>query len=316
MKKLLLVLLVVALASFLLVGCFGVPDGTEGEEEPDGEVGICPTITIAGSYTDPISGKTYVNGDADEVVVTFAQPTEGVSIYLVGGVWWVMGGVELKDETKESIFDLTLPYTVSADGKTYTASIPSWVSELDCEPFMIKVVSCDGECECVESFIVDSVPPEAKIEICVDGCTCEGCELSFTSTIEDDCDETVNCDDDCSGLASWSIDIYDDYPFEDCCEVPCIEPIDSDSGVCPVDFTTSCLEDLEDGAPVFAVVTLVDNVGNDVKWGVWVGVCDYDTCEEIWIDPYTSGAGIDDECLDTAAGIFSVCEDHLCDIPE
>jgi len=37
MKKLLLILLVITLASFFFVGCFGVPDGTEGEDEGEGE---------------------------------------------------------------------------------------------------------------------------------------------------------------------------------------------------------------------------------------------------------------------------------------
>jgi len=314
MKKLLLVLLVVALASFLLVGCLGT--GTVVDEEDngggDGDVveSACPTISIADSYTDTVSGKTYINGDADEVVVTFAQPTEGVSIYLVGGVWLSMsGGVELKDKASVFSFDLELPYTVSADGKTYTASLPGYLSELECEPFMIKVVSCDGACECVQSFTLDSEAPTAKIELCIADCSCDGCELSFTSTSDTECAETTEyCGDDCSGLDSWSIKIYADYPFDECCDASCETPIASDSGVCPVDFTTNCLTTVIDnatygvGTSVFALVTLVDNVGNEVNWGVEIGTTDYDTCETIWFQPITS------DCLDSAAGIFSLCE--------
>jgi hypothetical protein len=328
MKKLLLVLMVVAIAAFLLVGCIPVTPG-EGEGEGEGEV-ICPAITIAGSYTDPVSGKTYVKGDPDEltdVVVTYAQPTSGVSIYLVGGVWLALeGGVELKDKTSLFSFDLELPYTLSADGKTYTASLPKGLSSLDCETFMIKVVSCDGACECVESFTVDSEAPTAKIELCSDGCSCAGCALSFTSTTTEGCTDTVNCGDDCSGFASWTISIYDDIPFDECCDASCETPIATDSGVCPIDFTTSCLttvidnldavgDTVEGGEFVFAVVTLVDNVGNTVKWGTYVGTCDYDTCDLIWFDPYTEGAAIDDGCLDDATGVFSVCEDGLCSQP-
>jgi len=311
MKKLLLVLLVVALASFLLVGCNpAVPD--DGDDGDDGVVpGICPTITIAGSYTDPVKGWTYVKGDDDlEVVVTFAQPTEGASIYMAGGIFSIMGVEELAD--KAGMFDLLLPSVVSADGKTYTAKIPeSWLEEYDdCEAFTILVEGCDV-CVCSQSFVVDWDPPYVEVEICVDGCTCAGCTLSFTSTIGTDCDETANCGDDCSGVASWTIAIYDEYPFEDCCDIPCVEPMDDYSGTaCPVSWTTECIEfdDLE-WEDVFVLVTLVDNVGNDVKYGAWVYPCDYDTCDEVGFMPWGATDCIDDAIWDD---VFSVCEDHEC----
>jgi len=315
MKKLLLVLLVVALASFLFVGCLPTTPGGEGEGEGEGEVGICPTITIAGSYTDPVSGKTYINGNkAEEVVVTFAQPTEGVNIYLSGSfVVGMLGAERTKDV---SIWDLPLAYTVSPDGTTYTASLPTGLlDELDCVPFMIKVVSCEGECECLESFIVDTDLPYANIEVCIDECTCDGCTLSFASTSQTVCDETTEyCGDDCSGLASWSVNVYDDYPFDECCDASCETPIASDSGVCPIDFTTPCLTTYldEEGESVFVVFTLVDNVGNEVKYGVEVGTCDYDTCDEVWIDPITYDPNA---CIDDATDIFTVCEGHECEQP-
>jgi len=303
MKKLLLVLMVVALAAFLLVGCVPVTPG-EGEE---GEPEICPAITIAGSYTDPVSGKTYVKGPVDdplEVVVTFAQPTAGVSIYLVGGAWLLpYGGVELKDKSI-GLFDIQLSYSVSADGKTYTASIPWYIPMWDCEPIMIKVVSCDEGCECTESFILDWTPPEAVIELCIGDCSCAGCNLSFTSTTTEACEDIVNCADDCSGFGSWDVSIYASEPFDDCCDVPCVSPLDSGSGTaCPVDFTTDCLANsvLDPDGTAYVVVTLIDNVGNTTKFG-GVITLNPDTCDAITFVPWP-----DDNCVDTA--YFVYCDD-------
>ena len=61
MKKLLLVLLVVTLASFLFVGCLPVtPSEGEGEGEGEGEVAV--TVEIEGAVV--VDGKTYVSGGA------------------------------------------------------------------------------------------------------------------------------------------------------------------------------------------------------------------------------------------------------------
>jgi len=309
MKKLLLVLLVAALASFLLVGCFGTTPPPDDDDDDDGVVGICPTITIAGSYTDPVKGWTYVKGGDLEVVVTFAQPTEGASIYLAGGM---MFGILVREELadKAGIWDMLLPSTVSADGKTYTAKISESLLDLydDCDAFTILVDGCDV-CVCSQSFVVDWEPPYVEIEICIDGCTCAGCTLSFTSTVDDDCDADENCGDDCSGLASWSVDIFDGYPFDECCDVPCVEPLDSGSGTeCPVSWTTECIEFDKLDEYIFAVVTLVDHVGNDVKYGTWVYPCDYDTCDQVEFVYWTG-----DDCVVDSSGIFSVCEDHECE---
>jgi hypothetical protein len=107
--------------------------------------------------------------------------------------------------------------------------------------------------------IVDGELPYAQIGIKVANCDCPGCEITFNSTAPTiPCEGTeLCCGDDCSGLASWAINIYDAYPFDNCCDVPCIEPIDGDSGVCPIVFTTDCLV----ADTYYAVVNLVDNVG-------------------------------------------------------
>ena len=54
MKKLLLVLMVVVMASFLFVGCFGVPDdGTDGDGDGDGDVVVEATMTFVRSIPIP-----------------------------------------------------------------------------------------------------------------------------------------------------------------------------------------------------------------------------------------------------------------------
>ena len=302
MKKLLLVLLVVTLASFLFVGCLPTTPPAEGEGEGEGEVGICPTVAVTSQVA--VEGKTYIKGGKQTITVTFAVPTEPVSVWVPNSCW---DEKDAPDGVPDGAEELVL--YPDADKKVYTGEFDFSDSD-ECCSFYIYVVTCELCAPCKYPYIVDSEPPYAKIEICVDECDCDGCELSFTSTSATDCDVTTeDCGDDCSGLASWSIDIYDEYPFDECCEVPCVTPIAYDSGVCPIDFTTACLTETE--APVFVVVTLVDNVGNDVKWMVEVEVTDYDTCEYITITPYTSGPGIDDECLDVPpGGTFTICEDH------
>ena len=79
MKKLLLVLLVVALASFLFVGCLPTTPA-EGEGEGEGEVGICPTVSVTSQVA--VGGKNYIKGGTQTITVTFAVPTEPVSVYV------------------------------------------------------------------------------------------------------------------------------------------------------------------------------------------------------------------------------------------
>ncbi|MCK5768243.1 MAG: hypothetical protein KAH35_07730, partial [Candidatus Atribacteria bacterium] len=81
---------------------------------------------------------------------------------------------------------------------------------------------------------------------------------------------TECCGDDCSGLASWAIDIYASDPFDVCCDTPCKTPVYSCSGVgCPVDCVTDCLPTapstyVTDG--YYVLTTLLDEVGNKVRY--------------------------------------------------
>ena len=252
MKKLLFVLLIVALASYLFVGCLPVTpdDGGEGEGEGESEA----VVAIDGAVV--IDGKTYVSGETHTVTVTFPAPVVG----------WVDGEVSMceGDYSKDSDFVL-FP---DATKKVWTGSADFYYDEQDdCCAAYVGIAA--GECEmdaCIWfPVIVDSCPPYAAIEVTVDECTCDGCAITFatTSTNPECAEGEVCCGDDCSGLASWSINLYDDDPYDECCDpTVCEEPIATDSGVCPVDFTTACLLANTTANPYYyVVVNLVDNVG-------------------------------------------------------
>jgi len=257
MKKLLLVLLVVTLASFLFVGCLPTTPA-EGEGEGEGEGGV--TVVIADSVV--VDGKTYVSGGNHDITVTFPAPVVGgVGAYITdcGGDYSkasVPNGIDCGSEV------VLFP---NADKTIWTGSGEFGPCGGNCCASYVEVTS--GECEadvCIWfPVIVDCGNPLAEIEISVGDCECAGCTISFESTLTDpECAEGEECcDDDCSGLASWSIVLYDDYPFDECCDPSiCEEPIGSCSGTeCPIECTTDCLT----AGTYYAVVTLVDNVGNE-----------------------------------------------------
>lgn len=291
MKKLLLVLMVIALAAFLLVGCTTgtTPDDNDGG---DGVVEICPTISV--DLQQEVLGTKYIKGGEHTITVTFAVPTEIVSVYVGKPCNEKALPVGVPDASAEVMMHTT-------DSKTYTGTY-TFTGEC-CESY-IYVVTCTTCAPCKEAYTVDSVKPYATpIEICSDNCICAGCNISFTSTTTVECDTTVNCGDDCSGLASWAINIYDTYPFGDCCDASCEPPIDGGSGTaCPVSWTTT-EECFDSGDTVYAIFTLVDNVGNDTKFGYAI-TKDADSCDHI---PATPLPWVED-CLDTAA-VVVYCDD-------
>jgi predicted small secreted protein len=252
MKKLLLVLLVVALAAFLLVGCNPVTPPVEGEGE--GETQVVPVVITDAVVID---GKTYVSAGDHTITVTFPAPVAGV---VTANITDCTG-----DYSKGKVSDAVGTAVVlfpDATKKIWTGSGTFDASLSECCASYIEVVS--GECidvACIAfPVIVDGCPPYALIDISVASCTCVGCAISFASTSETPlcADAVLCCGDDCSGLASWAINIYEGSPFDECCDPSvCEEPIASDSGVCPIDFTTECL----DAGTYYAVVKLVDNVG-------------------------------------------------------
>ena len=280
MKKLLLVLLVVALASFLFVGCLPTTPA-EGEGEGEGEGECETTVVIDGAVV--VDGKTYVSGGNHDITVTFCAPVAGsVSAYITS-----CNGDYSKGKDEDCGSEVVLFPDATKTIWTGSGDFGP-CGESGCCASYVQVVS--GECladVCIEfPVIVDSCDPYALIEIGVENCTCEGCELTFDSIINPvDCaaDEEC-CGDDCSGLASWSVVLYDGDPFDECCDPSiCEEPIGSCSGTaCPIECTTECL----DAGPYYAVITLIDNVGLEKVYYAHIDLTGDGSTEDCAIEVY------------------------------
>ena len=266
MKKLLFVLLVVALASFLFVGCLPT---TPAEGEGEGEAEPAVTVVIGDSVV--LAGKTYVKAGSHSVTVTFAEPVVGnVSANITDCSGSYKGtAVVLFPGPDHKVWTGSGTFGTYATGATVTECCASYV----------QVVS--GECldeVCIEfPIIVDDAAPFAQIKVTADECDCDSeVVVHFDSTLTDPlCATSADCcGDDCSGLASWAIDIYTTNPFDVCCDIPCVEPIASCSGVgCAIDCDTACLPtplSVATGAPsdgwYFVVTTLLDEVGNKTRY--------------------------------------------------
>jgi len=256
MKKLLLVLLVIALASFLLVGCFGVPDGTEGEGEGEGEVGICPTVAV--SETLAIGTKNYLKAGKHTITVTFAVPTEPVSVYIGEDI--KANPVGVPDDAKEVVM-----YTT--DKKVYTGV---YTFKGVCAEDYIYVVTCATCAPCKTAFVVDGAGPKSEITITSKACVvCPEvgfCDLIFKTPTQ--CD--VCCGDGCSGFASYTIDLYTVLPFDVCCDISCATVYKTVTGTtCPVDKTirvASPTTASSTSKKYYAVTTLLDILGNRTRY--------------------------------------------------
>jgi len=236
MKKLLLVL-----AAFLFVGCVPVtPSEGEGEGEGEGECEV--TVEIDGAVV--VDGKTYVSGGIHTITVTFCAPIVGYAeayISYCSGDYSPDGAYSKNGDNYVVLFP-------NADRTVWTGSGEfGWDGDTACCASYVGIYA--GECEdeaCIWfPVIVDFCAPFAEIEIGVDDCECEGCEIDFATIVDQfDCEADEECCGDwCSGLASWSIVLYDEYPFDECCDPSiCEEPIGSCSGTeCPIECVTECL---------------------------------------------------------------------------
>jgi hypothetical protein len=258
MKKLLLVLVVVALASFLFVGC--IPGGTtpDGDGGGDGEVGICPTVAVTSQVA--IGGKTYIKGGKQTITVTFAVPTEPVSVYV---------GSALRDVDPLLEGEVVM-YTT--DKLVYTGTFTFAAKASDCAEAYIYVDTCEACAYCKYPYTVDTTGPASEIKISNGAvCVCEGCTIDFDSTKDTTvCTTDVCCGDYCSGFASYAIDLYTSPPFDECCDVPCVTPAYSCPGgvACPIDCTLTCITGTTTTTDkvYYVVATLLDNVGNRTRY--------------------------------------------------
>jgi len=292
MKKLLLVLLVVALASFLFVGCLPTtPSEGEGEGEGEGEAEICPTVSVATEVE--ISGTKYINNGTRVITVTFAEATEPVSVYV---------GAKLDGDTSTKGNPVGVPDTaqevvLSADAskKVYTGKF-KFQGDADCESAYIYVVTCATCAPCKYPYTVDNAGPCSKLNLkqypsAV--CSCGGINLRFyTPSAAAECFSSF-CGDSCSGLDTYTVDLYKTNPFDTCCDVPCASPIDSCSGTgCDIDCTIPCF-DLTDYTnnptmDLYMVATLLDKVGNKTRYYAKINV---DSTSINSVDTYTNQSG-------------------------
>ena len=258
MKKLLLVLLVVTLASFLFVGCIPVTPPAAGEGEGEGEAEICPTVAVTSQVA--VAGKNYIKGGIQTVTVTFAVPTEPVSVF-VGGL------------LKIDLTPVEIVVYANAAKTVYTGTYDfGSVNLQECGEAYIYVETCDTCDYCKYPYTVDTVGPASEIKISKAACVCEGCTIEFDSTADAvDCAVTDTCcGDDCSGFGSYAIDLYTTMPFDECCDIPCATPAYSCPGgvTCPIDCTLSCITGTttDTDKKYYVVATLLDNVGNRTRY--------------------------------------------------
>jgi len=281
MKKLLLVLLVVAIASFLFVGCLPVTP-SEGEGEGEGEGEVEAAITFDPEYTNA-SGVTFIPCEGTVTVVTPAVAVDYV-VYVAIKMW---------DEADGTSYECMTPLSPNADRTVWTLEDYNPgdcdVCEIDeCEPLcvvaLVKHPCCPGEEIALRIVSVDCTAPDfdlfVKFEDCDDPCDdpdpCvpefEGVSMEWTSRTSDICETEDCCQDTCSGVNGWSLVIDPDL-----CEGPC----DTITGVgCPIEGILGCeclayAPDTSENACYEIEFSVEDNVGNDVT-STWTVCLDTD----------------------------------------
>ena len=292
-KKLFLLLLIVALAAFVFTGCTPPAEG-EGEGEGEGEIeGV--VVEIDGAVE--IGGRTYVSGGSHDITVTFPAPVANANVYIsdcsgnyakapVPSYYDYYGTpVVLWPNEDKTVWTGKGSFECKPCGENPTDCIKFY----DCCASYVSVVA--GECEgdvCISvPVIVDCDLPYACIEVSIDECPCEDCEVTFKSTkTSPDCAADKECcGDNCSGLAAWAIAIYNKNPFDKCCETTCYEPIWSASDTeCPINVATDCLDgagtDKQTAKKYWVIVSLADMVGNEVEYYAMLYIWYSGTTEE------------------------------------
>jgi len=255
MKKLLLVLLVVTLASFLLVGCLGT-----GTVADDDDIIIPPppqavTITVAGEYYDAAKGITYVQAGVEKLVtVIFAEPVP--EEYVV---------------TMTEPADVILDVTAGSDRKIWTKKV-TFLDEPLCTEQCITILvghpCCPDDADTYWKMVVpDGAKPCASFVVTFKDCgTCldvPGASMSWTTLCGEVCDVPKDCcGDACSGVGVSTFTA--DYDICGSCDV------ETDSG-CDITgaFECGCLSYADAKAdPALTgihevLVSIKDNVGNE-----------------------------------------------------
>ena len=307
MKKLLFLLLIVTLASYLLVGCNPVTPPAEGEGEGEGEGENEITVVIGDAVK--VGDYTYISEGNHTITVTYSAPVPVPE--LVSANIQACSG----DYTKAFTVDAPVLLFPDATRKIWTGYGTFTTDSNNCCASYVEVGSGDcSEVACIWfPVIVDGCPPYAETKVSVANCTYAGCAFNFASTSEYPwAGSELCCGDDCSGLASWTINLYEGNPFETSCDPTDFEePIASDSGVCPIDFTTECLE----ADTYYAVISLVDNVGLEQNYYAKIEVSGGETdtdCSILVMEGFEAAAPVCvtwTEAGDTIGTCEAICMD-------
>lgn len=288
MKKLLVLLLISTLALFVFAGCQSiVPSEGEGEGEVE-------TVTVDITSKVTIDGWDYVAGGSQTVTVTFPAPVTGVvqmSLSDCTGDYSKAGTVGLFPNADKTVWTGNVEFDcISQSVDPCACDECPTCEEGDCCATTITIISgaCDTDTCLVFPVIVDCEPPVADLCVDLDECTCGGYEITFSTLYSPvDCAEDVLvCEDDCSGVAGWSINIYDGYPYDECCLIECGEPVFTHTGTgCPVEVTTPCLDYCGSCDPcltsgdmeLYVIFSIWDKVGNETTEAALLTIdCDSD----------------------------------------
>ena len=324
MKKLLLVLLVVALASFLFVGCLPVTP-SEGEGEGEGEGEVEAAITFDPEYTDA-GGVTYVACGSDVIVTLPAAVETDYVVYAAVKVWneslevyeyfYMESGEPDATRTVWTIEN----YTYADPCEYFKGS--NGIEICECEPVcivaLVKHPCCPGEEVALRVVSIDCTAPAFDLyvkftdceDVCIPDDPCveefEGVSMEWTSRASDACETVDCCEDTCSGVNGWSLVIDPDE---------CLGPCDTVSGTgCPVEgvLECACLPYTDTGEECYYVdFSFEDNVGNAVT-STWKICLDTDSVVSFGFDgqaPLTA----DGEGWYTLYNLLPLCPDFELD---
>ena len=326
MKKLLLVLMLVAMASFLLVGCIGT--GIIDDGDGDGDDTVVPvTMTIEDEYKST-AGVTYV-GCAKDVTVTFPTPVavdyvvyiarklidgDGTVTYKLMPDTEPVAATPNTARTIWTVEDYEFLYGYPCDG---FREIQKNGFGCECEPIclvaLVKHPCCPGDEVALRVVTVDCEDPYADLAVtfkgdCIDPCVdppvcppfpVPGAYFEFSSRTAGECVTTDCCGDDCSGFASWTLVIDPD---------PCVPACDTVTGsACPVEGVVECGclpyatgvavgEDLNLTETYDVTYTLLDNVGNKFE-DTWTITVDTGSVVSISVPLGSGGAVTMDEAI-------------------
>lgn len=293
MKKLFLLLVVVALAAFLFVGCIPTTPG-EGEGEGEGEPEV--SVQIAGAVE--LGGKLYVKGGSHDITVTFSAPVEGIvqvsSTDCTGD--YTKGTIVLWPDAERKVWTGSLSFACSYVSTSVCPDTCS-VQTQDCCATVITIISgaCEADTCYVLPVIVDCEPPKVDLAVRFLDCGCptacepvEGAYMEFTSNLGTTCDPKECCEDDCTEVGDWKFYIKATGCDEDC--------VLAESTGCSVEGKTNCdcLIYPDTGEKIYTITfTLKDVVGNAIPEKTFTVTVDTDEVVKVNGSDYTPGAWVD-----------------------